>query len=141
MHHRRPRRVIHGEPEPGREADRAENAKVVLAEPLRRVAHGPHHPAPQIHLALKRVAPLVPKRMVRDGVDREVAAGEIVVERDAEADHRMPAIGGTSRRKVVTSCTTRRRSITPTVPYFSPTGAVRLKSDCTWAGVAAVARS
>src|SRR5918994_4586056 len=47
----------------------------------------------------------------------------------------------TSRRKVVTSCSARCRSSTPTVPYLIPTATVRGKSRCTSSGVADVAIS
>src|SRR5215213_6869867 len=47
----------------------------------------------------------------------------------------------TSRRKVVTSCSPRSRSSTPTVPYLTPTATVRGKSRCTSSGVADVAIS
>ena len=40
-----------------------------------------------------RVAPLVPQRVIGDGVDGEVAAGEILVERSAVLDHGMAPVG------------------------------------------------
>ena len=42
----------------------------------------------------ERVAPLVPQRMVGDGVDGEVAAGEILVQRDAVGHDGVAAVGG-----------------------------------------------
>ncbi len=85
---------LDGEIEPRGETDRAKNAKVVLAKTLRRLADGAHDAPPQIGLAAERIAPFVTERMVRERVDREVSAGEIVVERDAITHDGVSAVGG-----------------------------------------------
>ena len=83
---RRPGRRFDREPEPRGEPEAAQNAQVVLAEPL-----APDRPRRGRTRRSRSARPPNGSRhswrsgMVRDGVDGEVAAGEIVVERDAIA--------------------------------------------------------
>lgn len=81
------------EAEPSGEADRPQRAEAVLAQPLRGLPHATHDPRFEVATAVERVPHHQRLRVHRDGVDREVAAREILLERGAEADDRMPAVG------------------------------------------------
>ena len=84
---------LDGEPESRREAQRPEDAEVVLAEPLGRHADRPQERAVEIAAAVERIAPLVPERMVGDGVHGEIAARQVLVERDAVGHDGVAAVG------------------------------------------------
>src|ERR1051326_5328739 len=84
---------VDAEVEARAEAQRPQDPEIVLLEPPVRVAHRANQLLSQVVRALEGVAPLVADRMVGDRVDREVAAREVVGERDAELHHGVPAVG------------------------------------------------
>src|SRR6185295_11321340 len=82
-----------GKAEPRREPERAQDPEVVLSESLRRIAHRAQHAALEIIRAAERIAPLMSQRMVGNGVDGEVAPGEIVIQRHSVRNHCVTAVG------------------------------------------------
>src|SRR4029077_9798919 len=82
------------EPEPGRKAERPENAEIVLAKALGRLADRANDTGLQVGGPVERVAPLVAQGMIRNGVDGEIAPREIVLERDTTVrDDGVAAVG------------------------------------------------
>jgi hypothetical protein len=92
-HDRVPRRRLDRELEPRREADRAQRPEPVLAHPVVGHSHGAHDAAGEVTAPVVGVVHRVPRGRVRDRVDREVAPREVVVERGAEGDPRVAAVG------------------------------------------------
>ena len=92
--HRATCRRIDREPEPRGEANPAERAQPILAHARVRVAR-PRARACALEIApsAERVAQLVERRRVGDGVDREVAPRQILVERGAELHLGVPSVG------------------------------------------------
>src|SRR5207253_7518162 len=80
----RPRRPLFPYTTLFRSPHAAEDPEVVLAKPLLGFAHRAHRAALEVGAAAERIAPLVAQRVVRDGVDGEVPAGQILVERRSE---------------------------------------------------------
>ena len=72
----------------------SEDAEIVLPEALGGITHRADRPALQVGAPIEGIAPLVPQRVIGDGVDREVTAGEIVVKRDAVRHDRVPPVRG-----------------------------------------------
>ena len=98
-------------------------------------------PALEVGASVERVAPLVAEGMVGDGVDGEVPAGQILVQRDAIVHHRMAAVGDDVAAK-------RGHLVQHAPPVQHADRAVlladrrvRRNSAVTWAGVADVAKS
>jgi len=91
--------------------------------------------------AVERIAPLVPDRVVRDGVDREVPAREVVHQRHPELHHGVPAVGLdvlAERGDLVLAILLVEHG---DGTVLDPTGTVRLNSRRTSLGGAAVVRS
>src|SRR6267378_1213439 len=75
------------------EAQRPQNPQVVFLEPPVGVPHRADQLVLEIVGAVKRIAPFVPDGVVRDGVDREVPARQVIHQRHAELHHRVPPVG------------------------------------------------
>src|SRR5256885_4043104 len=69
------------------ESKRAQNPQIVLLEPPIGVADRADQLLGEVLLPLKRVPPLVPDRMIRDGVDRKVAPREVIHQGHAKLHH------------------------------------------------------
>ena len=85
---------IDGKLKPRAESKCPQDSEIVFGKPLCWIAYRPDQSAFQVLLAAKGISPLVPKRVIGNGIDGEVASSQIVVERDAVLDHCVPAIGG-----------------------------------------------
>jgi hypothetical protein len=81
------------EPEARRETDAPERAQTILGHPAVGITNRAHDLARQVILPAEGVAPLTPGRTICDRVDREVAAGQVVVQRGSELHDRMTAVG------------------------------------------------
>ena len=71
----------------------AQNPQIVFLKPPVGIADGADQLLREVLLPLKGIAPLVPDRMVGDGIDREIAPRQVVHQRDAELDDGVPAVG------------------------------------------------
>ena len=65
------------------EANRPQDPEIVFLEPLSRVSHGAHQTPVEISGAIERIPPLTAHGMVGHRVDREVAAGQVLLQRCA----------------------------------------------------------
>ena len=74
------------------EPQRAQNPQIVLLKPPVGITDGTDQLLLEILLALEGITPLVPDRMIGDGVDGKVAPRQVVHERHAELHHRVAAI-------------------------------------------------
>src|SRR5450830_993258 len=92
LHDRVPGIALDVETEPSREPDRAQRAQAVLAHPVAWISDGANELPFQILASLVGIPQLVLAGRIGDRVDGVIAAGEIVVERRAELDDRVPAI-------------------------------------------------
>ena len=88
---RPPRPLLDPEAEPARETKRPQDPQVVFPEPCDRIPDRPENAALEIGPPLEWVAEPPVERVPRNGVDREVAPREILVERIREGDDRMAA--------------------------------------------------
>ena len=79
--------TVERESQRGGEADRAERAQAVLAKARQRIAHRAEPPVLEIAHAAERIAQVVGERIPGDGIDGEVAAGEVALDL-AEEGHR-----------------------------------------------------
>jgi hypothetical protein len=84
---------VNPELEPRAEAQRPQDPQVVLLKSPVGVPYRADQLVLEVVCAMERIAPLVPDRVVRDGVDREVATRQVVHQRHAEFHHRVPAVG------------------------------------------------
>src|SRR5215213_8490 len=87
-----PRVGVDGEFETRREPYRAKGAQAVLAHPLVGYADRADDPTLEVEASPERVADLARPGRERDGVDREIPACEVVVERGAELDLRVATV-------------------------------------------------
>src|SRR3989441_4513059 len=83
---------VNPELKPRAEAQRPQDAQVILLKAPVGVAHGADQLALQVRRALEGILPAVRDGVVGDRVDRVVAPREIVHQRDAELHHGVPAI-------------------------------------------------
>ena len=88
--HGLPRQGSMREVEPGRDAHRAQQAQRVLVEASAGVAHGAHQPGLEVALSIGRIdqaaGGLGPASAPGDGVDGEVAPGQVLEDVLAEGD-------------------------------------------------------
>ncbi len=90
---RRPGLRLNGEPEAGREPDGAEDPEEILANAVPRRPDRPDHSGVNVLPSPEGIAPFVTDRVVGDGVDGEVPPGQVFVERGAEGNDCVTAIG------------------------------------------------
>ena len=81
------------EVEPRAEAQRAQDPQVVLLEPPVGVPHRADQLVLEVVGAVERIAPLVSNRVIRDRVDGEIPARQVVHQRDPELHDRVPPVG------------------------------------------------
>jgi hypothetical protein len=80
--------------EAGGEAQGAQNPEIVFLKSLRRISHRPDQLSLEVPLALEGVPPLVPERMIGNGIDREVAPGQVILQRHPVCHHGVTSIRG-----------------------------------------------
>ena len=90
---RLPGQRFDAEAETRREPERAQGAQAILAHARLGIPDGAQHSRGEVALPAKWVAQFTQRRGPCHRVDREVAAGQVIVERDAELDVRMSAVG------------------------------------------------
>ena len=139
--HRRVGLLLDGVVEPRREPHRAQQAQLVLREPLLGIADRADHAAADVFLALDPVNHACARRIVEHPVDREVAPGTSSrAEQNRTLSGWRPSGEGASARNVATSKSPEPASTT-TTPNCAPTVRLPGKSRTTSSGRALVAMS